>query len=158
MKKIILSLGLIATLMMGVACQPESVDADALKSERLSANADLTGTWKFKHFDDKAESPYEVTLEFKGQADENGKLMLSGRSSVNHYFAAYQADASKHKLNVADLGSTRMGGSPEAMQFEQRYFELLKNAASYQLKNAGQTLVITTGGDSPQSLYFERSK
>ncbi|WP_207506025.1 META domain-containing protein [Telluribacter humicola] len=158
MKKVFLVLSLGLLFMMGIACQPESVDADAQKSERLSANANLTGTWKFKHFGDKAESPYEVTLEFKGQADENGKLMLSGRSSVNHYFAAYQADASKNKLNIADLGSTRMAGSPEAMQFEQRYFELLKNAASYEIKDGGQTLIIMTNGLSSTGLYYERVK
>ena len=157
MKKVIMGLGLAICLMMGAACQPESVDANAVKSERTAA-ADLIGSWKFRHFGDTTEYPYEVTLEFKGEADEAGGLKLSGRSSVNHYFATYQADASQKKLNLANLGSTRMAGSPDAMQFEQRYFEFLKNAASYQLKDAGQTLVITTGGDSPQSLHFERSK
>ncbi|HEV7347568.1 META domain-containing protein [Telluribacter sp.] len=156
MKKVFLSLGVMLAVLMGIACQPEKVDA--LKSERTSATAELTGTWKFKHFGDKAEYPYEVTLEFKGVPDENGKLMLSGRSSVNYYFAAYQADASNNTLAVADLGSTRMGGSPEAMQFEQRYFELLKNAATYQIKDSGETLVILSNGLSNQSLHFQRSK
>lgn len=116
--------------------------------------AQLIGTWQLVGPD----STYAVTLTFALDTDnpphDITSFKASGKSSVNEYnlnlFAAIDG------MMLADqLGSTKIAGSPAAMQFEQIYFTNLKAAARYELPTANQ-LLIYHGGSLPRLLTFKR--
>lgn len=58
---------------------------------------------------------------------------------VNNYFGKYEASEGKIKLEV--IGTTRMLGSDEEMQKEQRYFDDLATVDAFAYR--GKTLILT---------------
>ena len=116
--------------------------------------AQLIGTWQLV----ESDSTYAVTLTFA--LDTNNpphditSFKASGKSSVNEYnlnlFAAIDG------LMLADqLGSTKIAGSPAAMQFEQTYFTNLRAAARFELPTANQ-LRVYHGGSLPRVLVYKK--
>lgn len=128
------------------ACESQNVEQKAQKLE----NNELAGTWVLKSIllGDMMDLPcgisnegkFEpITLELTTTKDETGAvLLLNGRSSVNQYSGSYALESYDEttktgKLKMSPIGSTKMGGSPELMQCESRYFLLLGQAVDYQL-------------------------
>ncbi|MVM39882.1 META domain-containing protein [Spirosoma sp. HMF3257] len=116
--------------------------------------AELIGTWQLI----EPNTAYEVTLTFAldtaNPPHDITSFKASGKSSVNEYnlnlFAAIDG------MMVADqLGSTKIAGSPDAMQFEQQYFKNLKAAVRYELPTAN-LLRVSHGGDEPHLLVYKR--
>jgi hypothetical protein len=116
--------------------------------------AELIGTWQLI----ESDSAYAVTLTFaldtENPPHDITSFKASGKSSVNEYnlnlFAAIDG------MMLADqFGSTKVAGSPAAMQFEQQYFKNLKAAARYELPTPYQ-LRVYHGGDLPRVLVYKK--
>ncbi|MVM29874.1 META domain-containing protein [Spirosoma sp. HMF4905] len=116
--------------------------------------AELIGTWQLI----ESDSAYTVTLTFALDTDnpphDITSFKASGKSSVNAYnvnlFAAIDG------MMLADqFGSTKIAGSPDAMQFEQQYFKNLKAAARFELPTTTQ-LRVYHGGDLPRVLVYKK--
>lgn len=153
----ILSFALLSTTMSG--CSKEATEemfsTSGLKADALTVS-ELIGSWKFKGYSDNKKVPYEVTLEFKNERGDNALPQLSGRSAVNFYTASYEPNAEKKTIKISVLGSTKMAGPPEAMEFELVYYTRLAKMMSYDFKDKN-TLVIYLSDPAKEVMYFERN-
>lgn len=87
----------------------------------------------------QVESPKAVTLRLAkdGQA--------TGGSFVNSYFGPFSA-AADGSISFGQMGSTRMAGSPQLMQMEDKYFSLLEQVNRFAV--AGDTLTFNRGDEA----------
>ncbi|MCC5808377.1 MAG: META domain-containing protein [Opitutales bacterium] len=86
---------------------------------------------------DVPESAISPELRF---GDEPGHL--SGSSGVNRVTGPYTMEGSQ--LTFGELATTRMGGPPEAMEFESRYLESLRSVDTWRMR--GGYLELVRGG------------
>lgn len=133
-----------------MSCSKKESDTPILDSSISSKN--LIGNWQFKSFANKAVVPYEVTLEIK---EEDGKLVLNGRSSVNFYFATMLVNETTKSIKISDIGSTKMAGPLEANQFELKYFQYLGTANKYSFQDKN-TLILGLAKPSGEIMIFEK--
>jgi heat shock protein HslJ len=73
--------------------------------------------------------------------------VVSGFGGVNR-FGGGKVDASQlaqGNLNLGNMFSTKMAGSPEAMKLESDYLAALSNAKSFKLMDGGKGLSLTDG-------------
>lgn len=68
----------------------------------------------------------------------NGEGQVSGSGGINQYSGAYKIDGKN--LTVGTISSTRIAGSPAAMQQEADYLTALQTAATFEID--GGTLTI----------------
>ncbi|MEZ0485743.1 META domain-containing protein [Fibrella aquatica] len=110
-------------------------------------------------------SEYTVTLRIASTGPlfiEHYGLELTGRSSVNQYFAS-AAFSQRPSIesgptgtgSVSGLGATKMAGPPAAMQFEDTYFERLRAVNKVELAG-NKRLRLSYGGSSPGVLVYKR--
>lgn len=142
---------LIIGIILMIACTKESIEVANTNLSSLS-KSELLGQWKFKSYADGKTPAYDVTLEIK---DEEGKYAFNGRSSVNFYFVSPEIDESKKTISIDVIGSTKIAGTLEANQFEMVYYERLRNAQRYDLKDKN-TLVLYLVNPTNEAMYFER--
>ena len=125
----------------------------------ITTAADLEGTlWRLNSYaNSQGESvdvlpDTEITIEFKdGQ--------IGGSGGCNNYFGSYEVGVG-NTLSIGAIGSTEMACLVEGvMEQEQRYFEALASAASYQvtesklqLANADGETVLIFSVLEPESL------
>jgi heat shock protein HslJ len=150
MKTLFISLA-ISTLLVA-ACTQKVIEA-ASANVSLLTKTDLLGQWKFKGYADKKTPNFDISIEFK--EEEVGKPTLNGRSSVNFYFASYEANEATKAFKIGVLGSTKIAGTLEANQFEGIYYEYLRNIEKYEFIDKNNLAFYVT---TPQKevLYFER--
>ncbi len=149
MKTVFISL-IISTLLVA-ACAEKAIESADVALKSLSVSS-LLGQWKFKGYTDGKTPDYDVTLEFK---NEEGKNTLNGRSSVNFYFAEFEANDVTKTMKIGVLGSTKIAGSPEANQFEMIYYERFRNIGRYEFKN-NNLLLLHLVNPTNEIMYFER--
>jgi heat shock protein HslJ len=82
-----------------------------------------------------------ATLTFSPDVEQTNRL--SGSSGCNRYFGTYTLTSDR--LQISQLGSTRMMCSPDRMDQETRLFQALSTAERCELSK-GQLLIIYTGG------------
>lgn len=90
-------------------------------------------------------SSYSITLDFDTEK-------FSGRAAVNSYFGEYEA-CKDGSIKISGIGATEMAGSPDAMQAESTYFELLSNVKKYS-KTASELILFDESRN--ELLIFER--
>lgn len=116
--------------------------------------AQLVGTWRLL----EPASMYDVTLVFAldsaNPPNDVTPFKANGKSAVNTYNAFLSA-ALDGLMIVTNLGSTKIGGSPEATRFEQTYFENLQAVVRYELTNTNR-LRLFYGGAKSGVLVYER--
>ncbi|RYU95646.1 META domain-containing protein [Emticicia agri] len=149
MKKLVILL-MVSALYM-TSCESEKIDAPNASFDALRASS-LLGQWKFKSYADGKTSKFDVSLEFKNEED---KLTLNGRSSVNFYSAVPDVDESKKTIHIPAIGSTKIAGTPEANAFEMTYYESLRNVERYEFKDKN-ILVIYLAKPANEAMYFEK--
>lgn len=126
--------------------------------------ASLTGTaWEAASWPGGQTLPRPVTIVFQ----EEGRA--AGFAGVNRYFAGVtivppRDGQTRGQIRFRNVGSTKMAGPPEAMQTEQRFFDILAAADAYELRRGtltlfrGRDLLLTlTRGESPDAAPRERS-
>lgn len=125
----------------------------------------LSGEWKLV----EPASAYEVTLKL--EVDPAAQTIagvtpfkVSGRSSVNQYFAQASFGSSAQEgtnpgngVSVGVIGATKMAGPPEAMQFETEYFNNLKAVSRYELTSRNRLRLLYNGSKSGVLIY-EKTK
>ncbi|MDF7800877.1 META domain-containing protein [Pontiellaceae bacterium B1224] len=91
----------------------------------------------------KMEAPIQKSGIMLKVADGN----ITGHAGVNQFFG--KCDLKESTLQISDIGSTRMTGSPELIVQESQFLGLLKRAVNYQivgnelrLRNADGTVVL----------------
>jgi heat shock protein HslJ len=139
------------------------------KDALMSAVPDVEGSWKFSGYKLNEEAPLTnpcdqaiVTLNIASSPDG---YSITGTSFINTYLSkvSFAIDHTKRAgtIEMAAVGSTKMGGPDNLMQCESNYYVNLKNINNFMLD--GQTLYLyrnltpqNPGNDSP-ILVFERN-
>jgi heat shock protein HslJ len=142
---------LMASSIFLASCESEKIDAPNASFDALRASG-LLGQWKFRSYADGRAPKYDVSLEFK---NEEGKLTINGRSSVNFYFAETEVDEGKKTIRIPVLGSTKIAGTADANAFEMTYYESLRNVERYDFKEKN-ILAIYLSTPANEVLYFEK--
>lgn len=124
------------------SCSNEKIMTD---SEKMPS--ELIGKWKAVslflsdastgvcHADTPSK---DITIELSNElADDKKSYNVTGSSTVNSYFASITIKSivdSEKKVNliINTIGSTKMAGSPEMMNCEQNYFQLLSESTGIQ--------------------------
>ncbi|AQG81496.1 META domain-containing protein [Spirosoma montaniterrae] len=142
-------IGCLLTLLTVGACQQSDY--------QMAPNvARLVGTWQLRD----STTVYAPTLQFELDT-ENPPLDItpfkaSGKASVNTYNGRLSASLDGMMV-VTGLGQTKIGGSPEAMRFEQTYFANLKSVARFKTTEDDR-LYLYFGNPQPGTLIYERIK
>lgn len=118
------------------------------------AVAALEGTWRLI----EPDSTYRVTLQFaydtRNPPQDITPFNANGKAAINDYTLRLFATVDG-TLSAENLGSTKVGGSVEAMKFEQLYFDKLTTAARYELITQTR-LRLYHGGKQPGVLVYEK--
>ena len=112
----------------------------------------IEGKWVLKHkfLGDAIDTPCgyavtdarDITLEIAKDTDskESNVYKINGNSAVNVYFGNLKINTTNASngistVTIGQLGSTKMAGSPEHMQCETGYFDMLSQSVEIRLEN-----------------------
>lgn len=116
--------------------------------------AKLVGTWQLV----APDSAYAVTLllalDTVNPPNDIIHFKASGKSAINTY-TAFLSAAVDGLMVVTSVGSTKIGGSPEATAVEQAYFSSLRDVVRYELTTDNR-LRLYHGGDRPGVLVYRK--
>ncbi len=147
---------LITSMLLFTACQPEEVSVSTQFEQ-------LVGEWRLV----EPASAYAVTMNIAVDASVSTiagvrAYMFTGRAPVNTYFQRVTFSDGTHPeagpartASVGGVVATKIGGSPEATQFEQTYFTNLRAVNRYELTNQNR-LRLHYGGTQPGVLVYEK--
>jgi len=125
------------TVLAFTGCRSTKNPAPVQESTSITR---FCGEWKvteFTGFDTMPEAYMNIT--YVDDIDFGEELSVSGFSGVNSFFASISDDSSF----PLSMGSTKMMGAPEDMDFEDAFLEVLSNAEDWKVK--GRTLTVTYG-------------
>lgn len=112
------------------------------------------GQWQLVSYSDGKKVPYEVSLEIKNETDEKGHYIISGKSNVNFYFSTCSIDNNQKKIMLYGVGSTKISGTTEEIEFETNYYQLLGSVERYELSNNNNRLTLYLSERTNQYLVF----
>lgn len=143
-----------AIVFMAASCNHQNNSNSTIQP--LSATS-AAGTYKLV----EPASKFEVTLvltpdSVSSEVKNRVAYQMSGRSSVNQYFGAIVGTTASDQVQISAIGSTKMAGSPEAMQFEAGYFKKLQAVKRYEVVN--NQLRLFAEGETPGVLVYEKGK
>jgi heat shock protein HslJ len=138
MKKLILSLCIVCTVLTVVAC---GTHGSALERNKWSLNS-----YGEQNNPKQVLDGTEITATF-----DKGKGEVSGSSGCNTYFASYKIDG--NNLSISNLAWTeRACLSPDGVtEQEQEFLSLLADAESFQVDDTSLTITCSNG----RQLYFK---
>lgn len=150
MKTIIILL--IACVSMAFSCERSTEEVAPADSSKL------VGSWKLV----EPASNYQVTLLIDHDKTQTSNFSLTGQSSVNQYFASVPDpnlifSSTPNSFVIQQVGATKIAGPVEAMQFEQTYFDNLRNVKRYELTNQNRLRLYYEGASSGM-LVYEKAK
>ena len=132
------------------------VQCSSDKREVAPGVAKLVGTWQLI----EPHSPYENTLllalDTANPPNDVIHFKVNGKSAINTYHGFLSA-AVDGMMVFTGIGSTRMGGSPEALHVEQTYLNSLKAVVRYELPTDNR-LRLYHGGEIPGVLVYNKIK
>lgn len=109
----------------------------------------LEGTaWRLAAWSASSPDPAQFTIT----ADFSTSQM-SGTSAVNSYGGPYTS-GTDGDFSVGDLSATAMAGSEDAMRAESLYFDLLRQARTYE--TTGSTLTLKDGSHQDLLIFHAR--
>ncbi len=139
---------------------------------QVNASPEIEGDWILKQvflsdaydspcgYDAKDVSPITLTIK-----KEENDYVISGKSAVNHYFGTLKfKTGSVTAIEMGAIGSTKMAGSPELMNCETRYYDMLNSAAELAVNEEGKLLIgnLRKADSHPRDggtyLIFEKAK
>ena len=100
-------------------------------------------TWVLKAYGEPGNLTAAVTDKDATLMLDRGEGTLGGNSGVNSYGGNYEADG--NKLIVSDLVSTKIAGPPPLQNQENRFFNILRSAQSYEIVGGELTITGTEG-------------
>jgi len=117
--------------------------------------AKLVGTWQLV----EPDSAYAVTLllalDTANPPNDIIHFKANGKSAINTYDAFLSAAVDGYMI-VTSVGSTKIGGPPEATNVEQTYFNGLRAVVRYELPTDNR-LRLYYGGDKPGVLVYKKT-
>ena len=139
-----------AILMSFSGCERENViESDNQKAIDPDSVKQVLGNWKLV----QPASNFATTLTVEvdqysgGTASGIYSFRLSGKAAVNTYFtSARLPNWATGSVEVDGVSTTKVGGSKEAMQFEQTYYANLKAVTRYELTDKNQLKLYNDGG------------
>ena len=131
---------LLLLLPLFTGCDDTSDDSGSSSDDATPVAASLDGSsWKLMAWSEATPIPAGVTITARFASGQ-----ISGSSAVNSYDGPYSASADG-TFSIEWLRSTLMGGTPEAMQAESQYLQLLNNACRYRVDGGQLTLSNDSG-------------
>jgi heat shock protein HslJ len=106
---------------------------------------DLLGQWKLVSmrygFDQQLfdRAPNAPTMTLQTASFSQTDLRVTGRGTINTYSSTAKADPSG-TISLSAIAATKMGGSAQDMQAEQRFFEVLAGANRWSITRLGLRL------------------
>lgn len=114
----------------------------------------LEGNWKVQEFT-KNDEPIKI-LESGISFEQKSETIfaVTGNSGINSFFG--DIEIIQNTISVGDkMASTKMAGSPEAMEYEDTFLECLTKADGIEIleQDGNETLKISSSQNN-MSLYF----
>lgn len=130
-------------------------------STKVKTDSDSTvyiGTWQIDSFQIDGIFQQIAISEITFEEVHGKSYNIYGNSGVNSFFGEVKIDGST--LSVADnMGSTKMAGSPEAMEYEDNFLKCLTTAEKIQIREDGNILILTISSSKTNSqLHFRKQK
>lgn len=132
MKKLLFVLAVIASLF-AAGCK-KSYHLESYENEWFLINIEQNGV---------NVSPYLMGVEatLTGEKVSSNTLKITGCSGINQYFGEIKFKGDK--ISVGDkMGSTKMAGAPEAMEFEDLFLKGLTGADKIYLEATGEAVIL----------------
>lgn len=150
MKKIFLAL--ISTFLI-FSCTAITNAGSGSTGKIINVKDILNTSWKLTDISGEKITPKKidgkevgaVTLDITGDK-------ISGSAGVNRYFGTYKLTGGE--LEISGIGSTKMMGTPELMDIENKYLGILQDVTDVELKDRN-TIILKTDSDT---LTFKRTK
>jgi heat shock protein HslJ len=125
-----LALPLSLVALTGVGCQSTERSADHANPPAMLAvclSKLVPSEWTCTQLGQHAFPEDAVpTLSFAGTEGDSDSVQVSGRAGINRYFGPVKQ--TEGALAFGPLATTRMGGSPERMELERAYLDMLAKA------------------------------
>jgi heat shock protein HslJ len=115
----------------------------------------LEGSWKLVLYEKNgvAQEIEDTTLNIHFEDKKN--IQISGNAGVNNFYASVELSDDSIK-SVSDIVTTKMAGSPEAMQFENEYLATLSGIDAFDIENDIDTkYLIITNSYEDSALKYE---
>ena len=115
----------------------------------------LEGSWKLVLYEKNgvAQEIEDTTLNIHFEGKKN--IQISGNAGVNNFYASVELSDDSIK-SVSDIVTTKMAGSPEAMQFENEYLATLSGIDAFDIENDIDTkYLIITNSYEDSALKYE---
>lgn len=138
MKKSLLILAAVSVLTI-ISCRSTKTSSPVSESTTITK---FCGEWKiisFTGFDTMPDAYMNIT--YVEDVDSGEELSVNGFSGVNSFFATI-LDESSFPLGNS-MGSTKMMGSPEEMDFEDAFIQVIASSNDWQV--SGNKLTVTYG-------------
>lgn len=116
--------------------------------------AGLVGTWELVEPGSAYAITFVLALDTANPPKDVIHFVANGKSVNNTYNASLSA-AVDGLMVVTSLGSTKIGGSPEATTVEQTYYTNLRAVVRYEL-SADNRLRLHYGGNNPGVLVYKK--
>lgn len=132
-----------ATALSFAGCASDS----AARGEHVNVDPTvLRGTWRVASLTNgpvvpTTNPPISITFE---DEELSGAGKLFGFAGVNRFFGAYEA-APGGTIEIGAVGSTRMAGAPDLMNFEDTFLKWLGSASRYSVESGKVTLLTRFG-------------
>ena len=117
--------------------------------------AKLVGTWKLVEPDSAYAVTLALALDTANPPNDIVHFKANGKSAINTYNGFLSA-AVDGLMVVTSVGSTKMGGSPDALTAEQAYLTNLRNVVRYELPTDSR-LRLYYGGQKSGVLTYSRT-
>lgn len=116
-----------------------------------SAATTYLGTWQIDSFQIDGIFQQIAISEITFEEVHGKSYNIYGNSGVNSFFGEVKIDGST--LSVADnMGSTKMAGSPEAMEYEDNFLACLTSAEKIEITEEGNALILTISNTKTNSV------
>ncbi|MBS7260156.1 MAG: META domain-containing protein [Treponema sp.] len=136
MKKSLLILAAVSVLTI-ISCRSTKTSSPVSESTTITK---FCGEWKIISFTgfDKMPDAY-MNITYVEDIDSGEELSVNGFSGVNYFFATILGTNSFPLGN--NVGSTKMMGSPEEMDFEDAFIQVIASSNDWQV--SGNKLTVT---------------
>lgn len=116
------------------------------------------GTWQIDSFQMDGIFQQIAVSEITFETDQGKTFNIYGNSGVNSFFGEVKIDGSSFSVGE-NMGSTKMAGSPEAMEYEDNFLACLTTAEKIELHEDGTILLLTISSSKTNSqLHFRKQK
>lgn len=118
---------------------------------------DFEGSWTIYGFSINGTAQQIAVSEITFEQQTANQFSVTGNSGVNAFFGDVTINGSKIKPSQ-NFGSTKMAGSPEAMEYEDNFLKCLLGASKAKIRTEGgfEFLEITNSKDKSTLTFIRK--